>query len=184
LYIEIHLLFLPSFFLLLYFTSFLFAQAESGMEKAETDRLKVNLESMRKTHGFNAHTAASSSSSPGSNGMNLVESLSAMGRDPESGLNRDDLDSPQVLYKFTRLMERQIGEAESMSRALGDALEERRQFQSRVWEIYERFVVNEASADLRLGLKPVVDQVQTCFHEERGKLLLYRLECTLSTLKY
>ena len=134
------------------------------MEKAETERLKVNLESMRKTHGFNAHTASSTSPGNGSsssNGMNLVDSLSAMGRDPESGLNRDDLDSPQVLYKFTRLMERQIGEAESMSRALGDALEERRQFQSRVWEIYERFVVNEASAELRAGLKPVVDQVPT-----------------------
>jgi hypothetical protein len=48
--------------------------------------------------------------------------------DSEDGIGgvdvtREELDSPQLLYKFTRLMERQIGEAESLSRALGDALE-------------------------------------------------------------
>ena len=69
------------------------------------------------------------------------------------------MDAPQVLYKFTRAVERQIGEAESLSRALGDALEERRQFQSRVWEIYERFMVDEQSTEVKNGIKQIMDQV-------------------------
>ena len=69
------------------------------------------------------------------------------------------MDAPQVLYKFTRAVERQIGEAESLSRALGDALEERRQFQSRVWEIYERFMVDEQSTEVKNGIKHIMDQV-------------------------
>ena len=113
------------------------------MERAETDRLKVNLDAMRKTHGFNLAPAAGG----GLSGVSALASLALHGgRAPESGLSRHDLDAPQVLYKFTRTLERSIGEAESLSRALGDALDERRQFQARVWAIYERFVVHEAAA--------------------------------------
>jgi len=124
------------------------------MEREEKLCIKSDLEKMRRQHaGGSAFVGMHSSS------LALDEQPSRVGRDPESGMSREDLDSPQLLYKFTRLMVRKIGEAESQSRALGDALEERRQFQSRVWEIYERFIVNEPSASLREGLKPVVDQV-------------------------
>ena len=80
---------------------------------------------------------------------------------------REEMDAPQVLYKFTRAVERQIGEAESLSRAMGDALEERRQFQSRVWEIYERFMVNEPSSDVKAGIK--VGQSVRFFVPQREK---------------
>jgi len=113
-------------------------KAEMGQERAETERIKRDIERLKNNQGV----------------LHGSEPLESQGLP-----TREELDSPQLLYKFTRLMERQIGEAESLSRALGDALEERRQYQAKVWEIYEKFSVNESNAELRQGLRATVDQV-------------------------
>ncbi len=87
-------------------------KAESNSERLETERLKRDVDRLRNLGREREGRRAEE-----------VEEVPSV--------TREELDSPQLLHKFTRLMERQIGEAESLSRALGDALEERRQFQSR-----------------------------------------------------
>jgi myosin heavy subunit len=87
-------------------------KAELGIERAESERIKKDIERLKSNTGSFR--------------------LSAEPTYDMQGLpTREELDSPQLLYKFTRHMERQIGEAESLSRALGDALEERRLYQAK-----------------------------------------------------